>query len=32
MRKTDILPWTGEWVKQYDHEEKILKHVFKEAI
>jgi GrpB-like predicted nucleotidyltransferase (UPF0157 family) len=32
MRKTDILPWTGEWLKQYDHEEKILKQVFKEDL
>jgi GrpB-like predicted nucleotidyltransferase (UPF0157 family) len=32
MRKTDILPWTGEWLKQYNHEEKILKQVFKEDL
>jgi GrpB-like predicted nucleotidyltransferase (UPF0157 family) len=29
MRKTEILPWIEEWVKLYEHEEKILEKVFK---
>jgi GrpB-like predicted nucleotidyltransferase (UPF0157 family) len=32
MRKTEILPWTEEWVQQYNHEEEILKQVLKEEL
>jgi GrpB-like predicted nucleotidyltransferase (UPF0157 family) len=32
MRKTKILPWTGEWTKLYSHEEKLLKKVLKDEI
>lgn len=28
MRKTTILPWTEDWVKQFEKEEKILKIIF----
>ena len=32
MRKTNIIPWTEEWIKQYDKEEKKLKDIFKNEI
>lgn len=32
MRKTEILPWTEDWIKQFNEEEKILKDIFKDEI
>ncbi|MCM3729835.1 GrpB family protein [Neobacillus cucumis] len=32
MRKTEILPWTEDWVKQYYKEESILKEIFKDEL
>ena len=32
MRKTTIRPWTEDWKKQYDTEEKILKNIFKDDL
>lgn len=30
MRKTQMLPWTEEWVQSYSQEEKILKEIYKD--
>jgi GrpB-like predicted nucleotidyltransferase (UPF0157 family) len=32
MRKTEILPWTEDWKKQFNEEEKLLKNIFKDEI
>lgn len=32
MRKTNILPWTEDWIKQYNEEEKILKNIFQDEV